>query len=930
MDALEILGIAKNVWSAAHEIGAKLAEKSPAGKAYLLVQGTTGGTIVDTANGDTWDEQLFGFGGDIAGAFVASFIPGGWAVNVGLIASGNSAGDKVKAYYKYIKTDVATQYWKYEKDFYYMKAGKMLHLDYAKVLYDRHGAIFDLGDQVVQSTYETQYNEYIAAKRTIVDYVDSSVLNVHIQNTNGVLKVTLPDGTIYAQGEGSSNILTGNTKDDVLYGMGGNDQLIGGEGKDQLYGGSGNDLLIGTNGYGGDDGEVDTLFGGTGFDTYITGNYDAIKDDDGSGRVVFDNALLSGGVAEEGECKPDGSGIYHGNGGTYTLSSNGVLTFVKDGEMLRIANFRNGALGIILTSKDPGASCPPPPPVPEPDDLPTPSTPNPNFSSPLILDLNGDGVTSTFISSTSTYFDLDNDGVRQRTGWVQGEDGILVFDKNRDGKVNNGTELFGNHTLLKNGTKAANGFEALREYDENKDGVIDAKDNIYNTLKLWQDGNSDGVTDTGELHTLTELGVKSINLDYTQTTDYEEQNRIFQTSTFTTTDGATQSINDVWFATESRDTAREAVTLKETVAALPDYRGAGRVANLSSEMNTNTKLESAVTALLSKSTTATYSSLLGDVKNILALWTHTDNISATATRGEQWIMNHNYSSPQPVYRYEVFAYARDVAILETFWGQNFTINVEGQTTSNVIGTEMSEYMNNAINTLTDTVLATLLVQQLYGKEAYDVTQGQFDYSALFAKLDSTLTTGTAADKTLASNLLATLIHRDGLETLSHLDTAILADSAFKTLLEANGVTYTIGADGIISGSYTGAIEGTSGNDTIQATTDDKVYGGDGNDIIQGTSGVYKYSSTGNTTGNEELHGGDGNDINHDGIINNASELFGNYTRNSDGSIAKSGYQALSYYDTNGDSVIDAADTCFNELRLSVNLIIQFKIQHKAA
>lgn len=103
----------------------------------------------------------------------------------------------------------------------------------------------------------------------------------------------------------------------------------------------------------------------------------------------------------------------------------------------------------------------------------------------------------------------------------------------------------------KNGTKAANGFEALKEYDENRDGVIDAKDNIYNSLQLWQDTNSDGISQAGELHTLKELGVASINLDYATNTDtLEERNAINQTSTFTATEGTTNSIN-----TESRDTA---------------------------------------------------------------------------------------------------------------------------------------------------------------------------------------------------------------------------------------------------------------------------------------------------------------------------------------------------------------------------------------
>lgn len=112
--------------------------------------------------------------------------------------------------------------------------------------------------------------------------------------------------------------------------------------------------------------------------------------------------------------------------------------------------------------------------------------------------------------------------------------------------------------------------------------------------------NQDGITDTGELHTLSELGVASIDLNYITTDDYEEQNRLFQSSSFTTTEGTTQSINDVWFATESRDTAKESVTLSDSVSALPDYRGAGRAENLSTAMNSNTALESAVTALLAK------------------------------------------------------------------------------------------------------------------------------------------------------------------------------------------------------------------------------------------------------------------------------------------------------------------------------------------
>ncbi|MDD2838808.1 hypothetical protein [Sulfuricurvum sp.] len=96
--------------------------------------------------------------------------------------------------------------------------------------------------------------------------------------------------------------------------------------------------------------------------------------------------------------------------------------------------------------------------------------------------------------------------------------------------------------------------------------------------------NRDGVTDSGELHTLKVRGVTSINLGYSSATDYEENNTINQTSAFTTTDGTTNSINDVWFMTNIQDTVRDtSIMLKDS---LPDYRGAGRAENLSTAMNT--------------------------------------------------------------------------------------------------------------------------------------------------------------------------------------------------------------------------------------------------------------------------------------------------------------------------------------------------------
>jgi hypothetical protein len=101
----------------------------------------------------------------------------------------------------------------------------------------------------------------------------------------------------------------------------------------------------------------------------------------------------------------------------------------------------------------------------------------------LVLDLDGDGVETTSLNGGS-YFDHDANGFAEQTGWVSSDDGLLVFDRNNDGIINDGKELFGDQTILKSGTRAANGFQALAEWDDNLDGKIDANDSIWSNLRV--------------------------------------------------------------------------------------------------------------------------------------------------------------------------------------------------------------------------------------------------------------------------------------------------------------------------------------------------------------------------------------------------------------------------------------------------------------
>jgi hypothetical protein len=98
--------------------------------------------------------------------------------------------------------------------------------------------------------------------------------------------------------------------------------------------------------------------------------------------------------------------------------------------------------------------------------------------SPIILDLDGDGVETTNVKD-GAYFDHDGNGFAEQTGWAASDDGLLVMDRNNDGIINDGRELFGSETILSNGQRASNGFEALAELDDNHDGKIDASDAAF-------------------------------------------------------------------------------------------------------------------------------------------------------------------------------------------------------------------------------------------------------------------------------------------------------------------------------------------------------------------------------------------------------------------------------------------------------------------
>jgi Divergent InlB B-repeat domain len=158
----------------------------------------------------------------------------------------------------------------------------------------------------------------------------------------------------------------------------------------------------------------------------------------------------------------------------------------------------------------------PPPPGGGTDNPPSNGDPTDRNGavSPIVINFGG-GEYDLTGANDPVLFDIAATGAARKIGWTGGgaDEAFLWLDRNHDGRVNDGAELFGNATRLNSGLRASNGFAALRELDENRDGIIDPGDAIWPQLRLWRDANHDGVSQANEISNVASSSITAIGLN---------------------------------------------------------------------------------------------------------------------------------------------------------------------------------------------------------------------------------------------------------------------------------------------------------------------------------------------------------------------------------------------------------------------------------
>ena len=459
---------------------------------------------------------------------------------------------------------------------------------------------------------------------------------------------------------------------------------------------------------------------------------------------------------------------------------------------------------------------------------------------PLALDLNGDGKIGTLPLARGVHFDMDNSGFAEKLSWIAPEDGLLVNLADGATRVSNGSQLLGNETRLPSGELAADGFEALAALDDNGDGKVDAQDAAFAHLRVWQDKNSDGIASADELFTLESLGIFSLATAYDAST-WTDANGVEHRGegAFAMKD-AGGLMQTLWFTADKVDSVAvdvhhgSSAGLPEAVTRLPNAAGFGNVDTLHRAMNADADLRALVEAFVAEGDPAARQTL---TEQILRRWAKAEAV--TGTRGA--------------------LDARDLAVLEAFWGQPALAE---QPTGAYARSVAQVYED-----LKSLLHAQLSLQSHY-REWYGLVQFRVQHGAW--EINDTALADAIAQRFGAGSVNAATVgdFLDAVQGLTPGNAALLqhltvsvrqasaqlpqeSRSALHEVIHRGDdrIVLTDGEDFVNAGAGNDRIEGNAGSNVIMdGAGNDAVHAGAGDDVLVSGSG------------NDSLDGGSGNDV----------------------------------------------------------------------
>ena len=481
-----------------------------------------------------------------------------------------------------------------------------------------------------------------------------------------------------------------------------------------------------------------------------------------------------------------------------------------------------------------------------------------NSRSPLVVDLDGDDKIETVSTDGNVHFDFDSNQKIENSGWIGKNEGFLVRDINGNGQIDNGTEMFGNHTVLQNGKNAVNGFEALKDLDSNGNGKFDAEDDAWSQVKVWRDANTNGIVDSGELLTLEQAGIESINLKYDYQKEADENGNLeIQQGTFNRTDGTTGKVSDVWFDVDGTNTIlnEDDITIPDDIKNLPDIKGWGNVYSLHAAMaldETGT-LKSLVEQYLAATDDNTKDTLLND---IIYHWAGVQDMDPVGR------------NPSQVYG-NVLGDARKLEALEEFMGEDYLgtwcwgereTNPHGHAAPMIL--QAFELLKNYVGTILSANLANNPYLQkiilTYNAETkhWDVNVDQA--VALLQEAFEADATNGKIEMLQLSNILR--FYDNAEDVIAAFQAKGSADGTFFETELLNFGHNSVGSaanDNLFGTEGNDLMNGLAGNDIIKAAEgDDTALGGSGNDYIYGEDGDDVLDGE---EGNDYLFGGNGND-----------------------------------------------------------------------